>query len=110
MYLDATMTEIRPKPARGLSEPRTFALATRYNATRMRKGRTMTSNPNDNLNRGHAIASVFAKQEYRNEDNYCFAVSNFIPMAQWDKNNWPPHIHPRRESPDGQLKSGGGAM
>jgi hypothetical protein len=25
------------------------------------------------------------------------ADGNFIPMAQWDKNNWPSHIHPPRE-------------
>ena len=24
--------------------------------------------------------------------------SNFIPMAQWDKSNWPSHIHPPREA------------
>jgi len=22
------------------------------------------------------------------------AAGNFIPMAQWDRANWPPHIHP----------------
>ncbi|MDA1277999.1 MAG: hypothetical protein O2960_28725, partial [Verrucomicrobia bacterium] len=25
------------------------------------------------------------------------AEGNFIPMAKWDHNNWPPHIHPLRE-------------
>jgi len=26
------------------------------------------------------------------------AVGNFIPMAQWDPNNWPPHIHQPRDT------------
>lgn len=25
------------------------------------------------------------------------AEGNFIPMAEWDPSNWPPHIHPRRK-------------
>lgn len=25
------------------------------------------------------------------------AQGNFIPMVQWDPNNWPSHIHPSRE-------------
>jgi hypothetical protein len=27
------------------------------------------------------------------------AEGNFIPMAQWDPNNWPKHIHPPKEMP-----------
>jgi hypothetical protein len=26
------------------------------------------------------------------------ADGNFIPMSQWDPNNWPPHIHPARST------------
>ena len=30
---------------------------------------------------------------------------NFIPMSQWDPDNWPPHIHePRKTKPKGEEK------
>lgn len=29
----------------------------------------------------------------------CDAQGNFIPMAQWDRTNWPPHIHRPKEAP-----------
>jgi len=28
---------------------------------------------------------------------------NFIPMAEWNPNNWPPHIHPARK--EGEVTS-----
>jgi len=30
------------------------------------------------------------------------AEGNFIPMAQWDSNNWPTHIHPPRTAEGGE--------
>jgi len=33
-------------------------------------------------------------------------AGNFIPMAQWDPANWPPHIHQPREQPPSSEREG----
>jgi len=35
----------------------------------------------------------------------CDAQGNFIPMAQWDPNNWPSHIHPAPSESDSTTES-----
>ena len=33
------------------------------------------------------------------------AEGNFIPVANWNQSNWPPHIHPPRDATEGNSGS-----
>ena len=42
--------------------------------------------------------TIYAMDMHAQEVKAYDAEGNFIPVANWDKSNWPPHIHPTRKA------------